>query len=80
MTQMGPHPTDDDLELYALDRLAEAAAAPVEEHLLVCAPCRERLAGWDEYVSAMRTAMRLPSQKPQADRAPHRYPLRLAIR
>lgn len=30
------HPTDDDLEAHALDRLAEADAAPVDEHLLVC--------------------------------------------
>jgi predicted anti-sigma-YlaC factor YlaD len=34
--------TDDDLELYALDRLAEADDAPVEEHLLVCRECRAR--------------------------------------
>jgi anti-sigma factor RsiW len=47
---------DDDLELLALDRLPEAAAAPAEEHLLVCAECRERLAGWDEWVRAMRAA------------------------
>ena len=48
-----PHPSDDDLGLLALDRLPEGAAEPVEEHLLVCAE-RERLAGWDEYVRAMR--------------------------
>jgi anti-sigma factor RsiW len=52
-----PHITDEDLELYALDRLAEAAAAPVEEHLLVCAECRDRLVEWDEYIRAMRAAM-----------------------
>jgi hypothetical protein len=45
--------TDEDLELYALDRLGDAA--PVEEHLLVCEECRERLAGWDAYVRAART-------------------------
>lgn len=51
------HISDDDLELYAMDRLTEAEAAPVEEHLLVCEGCRERLAEWDEYVRAMRAAM-----------------------
>lgn len=51
------HITDDDLELYAMDRLAEPDAAPFEEHLLVCEECRARLAGWDAYVSAMRAAM-----------------------
>jgi predicted anti-sigma-YlaC factor YlaD len=39
---------EDDLEADALDRLAEPDAAPLEEHLLVCEDCRERLAGRDE--------------------------------
>ena len=51
------HINDDDVELYALDRLADADDAPVEEHLLVCEKCRERLVGWDAYVGAMRAAM-----------------------
>ena len=51
------HIGDDDLELLALDRLPESAAAAAEEHLLTGAECRERLAGWDEYVKAMRAAM-----------------------
>ena len=41
---------ENDLDAYALDRLAEPDAAPVEEHLLVCEERRERLAGWDEHV------------------------------
>jgi anti-sigma factor RsiW len=52
------HISDDDLELYALGRLDESDAAPVEEHLLTCAECRERLAQWDEYARAMRAATR----------------------
>ncbi len=48
------HISDDDLELYAMDRLAADAAAPVEEHLLICAECRARLAGWGKWVRAMR--------------------------
>ena len=47
---------DNDLELYALDRMDEAAAPPVDEHLLVCEKCLARLAGWDAYVGAMREA------------------------
>ena len=34
------------------------AAAPVEEHLLVCEECRARLAGGDAAIGAMREAMR----------------------
>ena len=44
------HISGDDLELYALDRLADADAAPVEEHLLLWEECQERLAGWNEYL------------------------------
>jgi hypothetical protein len=50
------HIDDDALEAYSLGRLA--AVEPAEEHLLVCADCRERLAQWDEYVRAIRDACR----------------------
>ena len=52
------HILDDDLETYSLGRLAAAATAPAEEHLLGCADCRDRLARWDEYIRAMRAACR----------------------
>ncbi len=42
------HLSDDDLERLALDRLPKTASEPAEEHLLTCAECRERLAGWDQ--------------------------------
>lgn len=54
---MTPPPTcasKGDLELYALERLAEPGAALVEEHLFVCEDCRARLRGWDQYIWAMR--------------------------
>jgi anti-sigma factor RsiW len=52
------HIDDQSIEAYALNRLAEAGAAPVEEHLLVCEECRERLAKFDACVRAMRAATR----------------------
>jgi anti-sigma factor RsiW len=52
-------PTDDDPQLYALERLPEPAAAVINEHLLVCEKCRQRLAGWDDCIAAMRKACRL---------------------
>lgn len=52
------HIDDDTLEAYSLGRLADAESAPIEEHMLVCAECRERLAGWDGYVRAMVAASR----------------------
>ena len=35
---------------------SEEECAPLEEHLLSCEACRERLERWDRYVQAMRTA------------------------
>jgi hypothetical protein len=37
------HVSDEALEEYSLDRLPESSLATVEEHLLVCGPCRDRL-------------------------------------
>jgi anti-sigma factor RsiW len=45
-----------------MKRLSETEAAPVKEHLLVCAECRGRLAEWDAYIKAMRAALKQTSQ------------------
>ncbi len=54
--ETGKHADDDLLESFSLKTLAEEDAAPLEEHLLVCDMCRQRLSETDGYVSAMRTA------------------------
>jgi anti-sigma factor RsiW len=50
------HCTDDALELYALGRLGGMHAEALEEHLLICEPCRERLDETDIFVRAMKGA------------------------
>lgn len=58
------HIGDEELELYSLGRLSESREEAVEEHLLVCEACQDRLAETDAYVLAMRTAAaRLAEQK-----------------
>jgi len=52
------HIPDNDLEAYSLARLAASRTVTAEEHLLACAGCQKRLAGWDEYTRAMRAACR----------------------
>ena len=49
-----PHPTEEILEDYALDRLPEALAAHVEEHLLICPSCQESVLETDEFTAAMK--------------------------
>jgi hypothetical protein len=50
------HVSEEDLERYSMNRLAERELAEVEEHLLVCGECRGRLEESDRYVRAMRAA------------------------
>jgi anti-sigma factor RsiW len=63
------HTADDDLEAYSLGRLSAAASAPLEEHLLRCTRCLDRLAGWDEYIGATRDACRALHSSPRAQTA-----------
>lgn len=56
-TQNG-HITEDILEAYSLGRLPETEVAPIEEHLLVCAACQDRLQATDLFVATIRHVLR----------------------
>jgi anti-sigma factor RsiW len=60
------HTADDELEAFSLGRLSPAASASLEEHLLGCTSCLDRLAGWDEYTGAVRVACRTLHSSPRA--------------
>ena len=60
------HQTDEQLELYALGRLPEPEVAVVEEHLLACASCQERLDEVEPFAIAMRLA--ISSEPPASER------------
>jgi anti-sigma factor ChrR (cupin superfamily) len=51
---MAAHIDDETLERYAMKQLPETEAAPVEEHLLVCHHCQDRLAEIDRLLAALR--------------------------
>ncbi len=51
------HIADDLLEAYAVSRLADADLAFVEEHLLICQNCRERMRQTESYIAALRGAL-----------------------
>lgn len=65
------HPSEDLLEEYAFQRLAEEQVAPLEEHLLACSSCQEALAEIDEYLLLMKqgTAQMAVSPAREARRA-----------
>jgi hypothetical protein len=56
-TSPGTHPSDDALELYSMGRMSETESAPLEQHLLTCGDCRDRLEDSDEYVASMHQAL-----------------------
>ena len=52
------HISDHGLERYHLGMVKdEAELAPLEEHLLVCPDCVERVESTQDYVDALRAAM-----------------------
>jgi hypothetical protein len=50
------HVTDDSLERYAMQMVPESELGPMEEHLLTCPNCVDRLQAEIEFVTAMRDA------------------------
>jgi hypothetical protein len=62
MTQL--HTSEDRLELYALDRLSGTEIIQVEEHLIVCEPCRARLEQNAAFAFAVRDVLRQHSPLP----------------
>ena len=59
------HADEGQLERYSLSALDEADLARIEEHLLICETCRERLQEEEAYAAAMRGAaqsLRLETQ------------------
>jgi hypothetical protein len=51
---MAGHPGEEDLERYAMETCPDARAEAIEEHLLLCEPCRARLAGIDRFLLSFR--------------------------
>lgn len=52
------HIDDEVLELFALNRLPDDRLPAVEEHILICEECRERLHTVDIFLSTLKTTLR----------------------
>jgi len=63
-SDLNHHVDEEVLERYSMGRLPEEVAAPVEEHLLVCETCQDRLEEVDAFVAAARAAARRLQQEP----------------
>ena len=62
-----PHLAEDTLEMYSLGRLSETEIDSVEEHLLMCAVCQDRLSETDQFVQAIQSAARELEREPKAE-------------
>lgn len=51
-----PHVDEELLELYAMKKLTESELEPVEEHLLICEACQDRLTETENYIRTFRAA------------------------
>jgi len=60
------HFPDDILENYAMGKLSDQESEPVEEHLLLCSVCQERLDELDDFVQAIKIALADPAPTPCA--------------
>ena len=58
------------IEAYALGRLPEKEAGDLEEHLLICSVCQERLERADSFVQAFRVAVHAPKAEPMSKKPP----------
>jgi len=58
MPRIAGHLQAEELELYCLGGLTEVRCARLEEHLLLCEICRDRLTETESYVAVMRQASR----------------------
>jgi hypothetical protein len=56
------HPEEDVLEQYAMGKLNEPIVESIEDHVLVCASCQDRLDFTETYVSSMRSALKSAQQ------------------
>lgn len=52
------HPALDILEFYALHRIPELELAAIEEHLLVCSECQDRVSSLDYYHANLKEVLR----------------------
>lgn len=52
------HLSDEELELYCLGRATNAQLAPIEEHLLACPECLDRVQQVLEAIDSLREALR----------------------
>jgi anti-sigma factor RsiW len=73
--RMGSHLEAELLEKYSMGQLSETELDLTEEHLLVCAPCRNQLEETEMFISVAKAALADAARKPMS-RAVSNVPFR----
>lgn len=60
------HIPDEDLELYCLGRATNEQLAPIEEHLLACPACLEKVQRMLAAIDSLREALRRIEEEAEA--------------
>jgi len=63
-TPAGRHITEDVLECYRLHTMEEPEVVKLEEHFLVCEPCRSRYEEVVEYIETIRAGLQELERRP----------------
>jgi anti-sigma factor RsiW len=58
------HFHDQLLERYAMGQLSAQESESVEEHLLLCPACQDRLLVLDDFIQVMKAALAVPTSPP----------------
>lgn len=69
-TAVWGHISEDRLELYSMGRLSERDVANIEQHLLICSPCRRKLEEVESFVGAIRAALSRSESRTFGDSLP----------
>lgn len=59
------HLSDEQIEDFTRLTLTPSEIAPVEEHLLICESCRERVVAAEDYAASMRRALEDVGPQPE---------------
>jgi hypothetical protein len=64
----GEHPDDESLEKYLLGSLDQDEAKQIDEHLLVCQVCIDKVRKLGDYIQTMRKALEAGPTNGKAER------------
>src|SRR5579872_4003995 len=69
------HLNEEDVEAFSLGLVSEKEAARMDEHLLLCEACQNRITESDAYVATMQRAASILRKSPQPEPRPWYFPV-----